>query len=114
VKTDDPAAVARAIMDEVPASHGAGPQDLSRNAPTLALLILLEAGPMAIGELAVALGISVATASITVAQAAHAGLVERVHDFDHRRHVVALTPKGIRLREGRRANVRAAREGGAP
>ena len=65
----------------------------------LNVLTLLEAeGPMAMGRLAEALDVSVASATGIVARMTARGVVERRHDADDRRVVlVHLTPRGTRV-----------------
>ena len=65
----------------------------------LNVLTLLEAeGPLAMGRLAEALDVSVASATGIVARMTARGVVERRHDADDRRVVlVHLTPRGTRV-----------------
>lgn len=110
--------LARAMIDQLPRQGGDG---IGKDRPAvfdvqvLALLVLLEGQDrerevsgatrvgLSISDIRRHLGLAVATTSDVVASAERAGLVVRTRStFDHRIHLVSLTPKGWRMRRIRR------------
>lgn len=76
------------------------------------LMVLIDEGPIPIGQVGCRMGVTLPTASYQVDRLVRAGLVERVEDTrDRRRTLVHLTPKAedlVRsLRQGRAGQLRA-------
>lgn len=69
--------------------------DIELTMPQLRTLVLLSRGPLRMGEIAVALGISLPATTNMVVRLEAKGLVERMHDRGDRRVVLCnLTPEG--------------------
>ncbi len=69
--------------------------DIELTMPQLRTLVLLYRGPLRMGEIAAALGISLPATTNMIVRLEGEGLVERVHDRDDRRVVLChLTPEG--------------------
>ena len=90
-------ALARAIADAIP-RHA----KRKVNPHVLVVLLALADGPLTVGELKDLLGLSQASASDWLAEAAAWGVVAFTPGKDKRQHVAALTPKGrVFLRDRR-------------
>lgn len=98
--------LARLILFECPVTNATVPAD------QLALLVLLDHGPLTIREVAASLGVAQSTASNLVSRAVAAGLVERERetliqqgDTQPRRFTfLRLSQRGIDVRRARRGD----------